>query len=243
MKHICIGLAGRVIDIGVRYHSTYELCQSFITKGKPDFCVSCTEEDLEQERQLAISHGRNQSLSFYHCEPTAMLRKLATSFLDHEVLMLHGAAVALAEEVCIFVGPSGIGKTTHAMKWLENRPDSYIINGDKPFIRTYENSQPALVCGSPWSGKEGDFVNETLPLKAIVIMERSDSNSMCETSLFDEFPAIWEQTYRPNDSVKTRQALVLLRRLQNSTRFFHFRFNNYSTDCFKVSYEAIYGQI
>ena len=35
----------------------------------------------------------------------------------------------------IFYGPSGTGKTTHSRLWLENVPDSHILNGDKPFLQ------------------------------------------------------------------------------------------------------------
>ena len=52
---------------------------------------------------------------------------------------MHGAVVAIDNKAYMFTANSGVGKTTRAKLWLNEYPDSIIVNGDKPLIKITEN--------------------------------------------------------------------------------------------------------
>lgn len=64
---------------------------------------------------------------------------------------MHGTVVDHNGQAYMFTAPSGTGKTTHAKLWLDNLPDAFIVNGDKPFIIAGDEQPKA--CGTPWAGK------------------------------------------------------------------------------------------
>jgi len=109
---------------------------------------------------------------------------------------LHGSCIEYKGEGVIFSAPCGTGKSTHTSLWRSTFPDdvSY-INDDKPLIRVRDSG--ITVSGAPWSGKNYLQSNKTVPLKAIVFLERSEKNSI---SILDTAQAICylaDQTLTP----------------------------------------------
>ena len=45
---------------------------------------------------------------------------------------IHASAVAVHENGCAFIGPSGIGKSTHSRLWLQHIPGARLLNDDQP---------------------------------------------------------------------------------------------------------------
>ena len=168
-----------------------------------------------------------------------MLEKISEELIDYGIFLLHGVAIYNDERGIIFTAKSGTGKTTHALKWLENCPDAYIINGDKPFIKISSNEDIPIVCGSPWAGKEGLGRNSRAPLTTIVLMERAENNSIRKISFSEAFLFLYQQVYRSNDEKKMRKTLKLLQSLQKTVSFYSFSFNNMKDDCFQVAYDAV----
>ena len=168
-----------------------------------------------------------------------MLDKLLNALLDYNILLIHGAAVCYNNAAYLFTGRSGIGKTTHALKWIENKPEAFIINGDKPFIRVFDNGQQPLICGSPWNGKENLGTNVMVPLKAIAILSRADNNCITPISYRDAFTSIYSQIYRPVETNKMRKTLTMLKSLEESIQFFDFEINNFEEDCFPIAFNAL----
>ena len=77
----------------------------------------------------------------------------------------------------LFIGPSGIGKTTQAQLWNKFKCAD-IINGDKAFIRVIDGCVYAY--GLPWKGSSPYSLNRRVELKAIVVLSRSDNNTIVE---------------------------------------------------------------
>ena len=115
--------------------------------------------------------------------------------------------------------------------------DAYVVNGDKPLIQI--TGTQAIACGTPWCGKEKMNTNIMVPLKAIVLMERGESNEIKEISYSEAFTTLLQQTYRPNDAGKMRKTLFLLSRMKGLIRFSRFIFNNMKEDAFDVAYRAL----
>ena len=241
MEFITAKIAGIVIGIGVNFHYTKNLFKDFICEEKEvQFMVQCTIEDYER---AGVRYEKR-----YHCDPPsdiyleeyAIFEKIYEKFIEYGIITFHGAALAINNQVFIFSGPSKIGKTTHINKWIENIPGTFIVNGDKPFIRTGELP---IVCGSPWSGKEHQYSNSMLPLKAIIVMERSEDNHIEQMAFKDAFPFLIQQTFRPESPERLRKTLEMLRSIGQTTLFYRFQCNNLKGNCLNVVYNALLNDI
>ena len=230
-----IALAGRIIGIRCQYGQTLRLCRDYLSEGEPDFTVSVSQDDIENERQ---KDGSSRSSRDAYLETLAVYRKISEKLLEYGVFLMHGAAVADGGSAYLFIARSGTGKTTHARLWLRNAPDCFMVNGDKPLILT---GDPPLVCGTPWSGKERMNTNTRVPLKAIVELVRSEENRIARLSFTEALPMLLQQTYRPAEADAMRKTLTLLTSLNGKVGFYRFEFNNFKPDAFEVAYRALHG--
>ena len=55
---------------------------------------------------------------FIEIEPMILQRKLANALLQYYTILIHGAAISCNNKCYIFIAPSGTGKTTHIMNWI-----------------------------------------------------------------------------------------------------------------------------
>ena len=247
-------IAGIIYSIKPVFSSTCYFCKDYLADGKPDIYIEITEDDINRE----IERGK---VYFFTCEEfvggaedkrvfsrainkncieTVVLhQKVIETSLDFGVFFMHGAAIAVNQKAIMFTAPSGTGKTTHIMKWIRKVNNSSVINGDKPLIRLSDSQ--AIVCGTPWCGKEDMGENLKVPLDAIVIMVRSDSNEINEISFGEAYPFLLQQTYLPFAADKAKRTLQLLEQLGNKAHFYKFHFNNFQDDCFDVAYKALAG--
>lgn len=217
------------------YSRTYRMCRDYLCKKGPDFEVTITEQDL-QEEQLILSGDANHYLEG-HLETSAVYRKIVEEAIRYETFLMHGAAIAVNGEGYLFSGKSGVGKTTHIRKWIEQNPDTIVVNGDKPLIRYLDNT--FYVCGTPWSGKESLNTNMMVPLKGIAFMTRSEDVSVTEIGFPQALRFLLNQVYMHKDADRTQKTLNLLGKMAESVRFYDFRSNNLKDDCYQIAYNAI----
>lgn len=233
MDEISIRVAGQNIRIVSEYRISANMYADFRTDAATDLCVQITDEDIDF---IHIEEFNTRKMTI---KTPKILIKMAETLLPFDILLMHGAVIEFNKQAYMFSATSGTGKTTHVLKWLNNCPDAIIINGDKPFIKLYENDCRPLACGSPWAGKENMYTNSMTPLKSIILMERAENNHIEQISFSQAFPSLLQQTYRPNDEVKMRKTLRLLQRLNPSVTFWRFQCNNFKDDCFAVAYNAL----
>lgn len=232
-----ISVAGYNIAVESEHEYTYKMCVSYLTSADPDFCIKIFPEDVLYEIALNRSNLPVSGRLYEDCEFLALLRKIEDELIERDVLLIHGAAITLDNRSYLFTAKSGTGKTTHICRWLQNRPDLKIINGDKPFIRVKETP---LICGSPWAGKEGFSQNIQKPLNAIVILQRYPENIIRRISFSDAFPFLLRSIYLPFDAEKRNKAIKLLVSMNQKLSFFKYQMNNLKDDCFQVIYDEIH---
>lgn len=232
----------RIAEKNILIHSVYSIihgtCKDYLvdTNVIPDIEIRTDEEMLEQEaNRLRKQDGEEHGLKT--TEDLLVHRLIAESFLDHNTILMHGAVVSDGKDAYMFTAKSGTGKTTHIQKWLENVPCSFVVNGDKPLIILKDDG--AYACGTPWCGKEHYGTNTVVPLKSIVLMERSNENRMEQVPLRAVFTSVLQQIHQPTDADKMRKALALLMKLKEHVTFYKFYFDNYREDCFQTSYKAL----
>lgn len=209
-----------------------------------DITVSVTDEDMIQEQKRSAYTRLNQNNNDYlvfsdaYFETLVIYRKICNKLPKHNTILMHGSIVAYKGLGYMFIASSGTGKTTRTRLWLEQYPESIVINGDKPLLNICENKVVAY--GSPWSGKENWNINTSVPLRAIFVLERADDSSnstICELSTQDAFQYLYKQTYRPDNVQEMKKTLSLLSKLGNSVKFYLFH-SKCSTDAIRLAYET-----
>ena len=118
--------------------------------------------------------------------PSVMLR--------HCILTFHGVLLEYEGNGIIISAPSGTGKTTHARMWRDLRR-ALIINGDRAACRKINGTWTGF--GLPWSGTSGEQVNRSVPIKAMIILERSEENQAFQISGMDAFISAWTNVLKP----------------------------------------------
>lgn len=235
-KRFTISIAGHTIAINALYTEVYELCNDYLSDMSPELQIFISEEDIAIERSEPVTETISERNSYL--ETLTVYRKITEEMLRFDTLLMHGAVIATGNDAAyMFTANSGTGKTTHIKKWLNNVKGSFVVNGDKPLIKITEDQ--VIACGTPWCGKEHMGTNTMIPLKAIVLMERGEDNTIEEITFSKAFTQLLQQTYRPKDGEKMKSTLGLLLRLNGKVRFFKFKFNNYKEDSFNVAYNAL----
>ena len=102
---------------------------------------------------------------------------------------IHSASILYRDQVWLFSGHSGMGKSTHTNLWKEQF-GTEIINGDLNLIgwnsgkqdssgqnanKTSSKGHP-IVYGMPWCGTSGISSTKSYPLGGIVLLGRSDND-------------------------------------------------------------------
>mgnify|MGYP004595314279 FL=1 len=102
---------------------------------------------------------------------------------------IHSASILYQDQVWLFSGHSGMGKSTHTNLWKEQF-GTEIINGDLNLIgwnsgkqdssgqnanKTSSKGHP-IVYGMPWCGTSGISSTKSYPLGGIVLLGRSDND-------------------------------------------------------------------
>ena len=120
---------------------------------------------------------------------------------------------------------------------MDNYPDDVaIINGDKPIIHLSPDG--ALVCSTPWAGKEDWNANRIVPLHGICLVKRAEVNSIRKIDPKQYLSALFRQVYVPMDAEARLLTLDLLDKLSKTVQFYLLECN-ISPDAAKCSYEML----
>lgn len=105
----------------------------------------------------------------------ALIAAIMTHLSTRGGLMLHTSLVDYQGKGILFVGPSGIGKTTQAELWMKYR-DAIIINGDMALVGEKDGS--FIGYGCPWHGSSPYCENRQVPLAGIIVLEQAKENTL-----------------------------------------------------------------
>lgn len=159
-----------------------------------------------------------------YLETLAVYRKLAQLLVQDDILLMHGAVVAVDGQAYLFTAKSGTGKTTHTRLWMRQFGDrAVMVNGDKPLLHI--TSEGVTVYGTPWDGKEHLSTNTSCPLKALCILTRSETNHIERISKKEALPMLCQQSYRPCSPIGAQKMLALVDRLGSSVPLYRLGCN------------------
>lgn len=236
-----IDVAGVVVCIDSIYPSIFYRCGKYLVPNTEAEKISiCTNKKEVIREQMILSTSGSMNLGLPSIEEMIVHRKFVESMLCFDAFLIHGVAIAIDRQGCLFVAKSGTGKTTHAMCWMRNNRDVYVVNGDKPLIRVVNDE--VFVCGTPWCGKENLSTNVMVKLKAIIVMERDTKNVIEIMPNKRVFQTVLSYVYCPDDIEKKKGTMQLLNNVLRTTPVYHFRFNNFAEDAYSVAYEALFHE-
>ena len=108
---------------------------------------------------------------------------------ENERFILHASYIKYGDEAILFTAPSGIGKSTQARLWCENR-GAELINGDRAALARKNGVFWAY--GVPFAGSSGVCKNESYPIKAIVCLAQMPENTVVPLKGLGAFRKLWE---------------------------------------------------
>ncbi len=244
-RFFTIRLAG--VDIGIEPMHDYisEYCRDYISSGEPAFTVTVTQADLDAERATSEAEDRLEGIPIRqftdaYLETLAVYRKIAQTLLDRDILLYHGSCVAVDGVAYLFTAKSGTGKSTHVELWRQLFGQRVtIVNDDKPLLAVSETGVTAY--GTPWDGKHRRSTNMGCPLKAICILERSQTNQIVPVSVKEGYALLLQQTYRPKDPLALAKTLKLLDKLLSRVEIYRLGCNM-DPSAALVSYRGMNGE-
>jgi len=239
-----ISIADRIIEIHSLYEDCISRCSDYVLNNvdgntKPDIIIDVVPRDIMRENDAYQKN--DQGLYLYYnpgyLENFAIQRKISEIMPDFDTFLMHGAVVGCNGCAYMFTAPSGVGKSTRIKLWLQAFPDSFVINGDKPFIKVTDDC--IIAYGSPWCGKEHWNKNVGIPLQAIFILERAEDedDSIEEVTMSDVYSDLVKQVYQPHNTQHMLKTIQLLNRMEGKVRFFRFR-SNPTIEGVQLAYEA-----
>ncbi len=226
-----VKLADLVIGIDNKYPYTRDLCRGYITDSAcVDFRISASDKQI-----MAEDNGDGFPVGYL--ESLALYRKIAEKIIEYGGFLMHGVTLSVEGRGVIFTASSGTGKTTHAMFWKRLLGDKCIIvNGDKPLIRFIDGICYAY--GTPWCGKEQLNTNTRTPLTDLFIVNRAESNRVCDLRPKDAMLKVLAAVYKPSDTelfTKTTEYLDLFLKKVKVREIYC----NMSIDAAKTAYGAL----
>lgn len=237
-----IALAGQVIGVSALYEQTRTFCKNYLTDAPASFEVAVTPADIAYERQRSARADELEGAAVReHADPyletLAVYRKLAQLLVQDDILLMHGAVVAVDGQAYLFTAKSGTGKTTHTRLWMRQFGDrAVMVNGDKPLLHI--TSEGVTVYGTPWDGKEHLSTNTSCPLKALCILTRSETNHIERISKKEALPMLCQQSYRPCSPIGAQKMLALVDRLGSSVPLYRLGCNM-EPEAAKVAYHGM----
>lgn len=230
---IRVKIADFVIELDNKYDFVEKLCKNYITDETcVDFRVSCTQEELDREKQAAgtgFSDGYIESLCIY--------RSICTKILEKDAFLVHSAVIEVDGSAYAFLARSGTGKSTHIALWRRALGENVkIVNGDKPIYRYIDGDLYAY--GTPWCGKEGWNRNVRAKLKALCYIERAEKNSIERLPPQDSAIRIMKQILIPSDAQGATKTLELVDRMLNDIDSWLLKCN-ISSEAALIAYNAM----
>lgn len=220
------------VEIISIYNDVHKLCKDYKTDDEPEYTITVTPEMIDFERG-------DDFFSDSYLETLAVYRSFCEYAINHNVLLMHGSAVAVDGKAYVFLANSGTGKSTHTRYWCKLFEDrAVMINDDKPLLR-FEDDGTITVYGSPWMGKHNVGNNVSFPLKAVAFLERGEENAVEKLTFSKAFAKLCAHTYYRNEK-NFLSALFSLFDRMNDVNFYLLRCKD-EINAAKTAYEGMKG--
>lgn len=168
-------------------------------------------ERLDSRRFLVTVPEDIRDYDLHHYVLPDLLH-LEQPLIEKANVVLHSSYIYVPslEGAVLFTAPSGGGKSTQADLW-ENYADARIINGDKCILGKEKGIWNAY--GTPFSGASPYCLNETHPVKGVVILDKGPVNRLIEAGTAGVACLLSQITVNPWDQTFCEKVMDLLAEL------------------------------
>lgn len=199
--------------------------------------------DAETNVQIRLSEDfyqamieENPHLDYETIEYIWMGSEFYNALIHFNGMLLHSSCVVYEGKAYLFSAPCGTGKSTHTQIWLKRFPGAYILNDDKPAIRITDNG--VYACGTPFSGKTNQNVNEAVPIGGICILGRDTTNHIEPIDPDEALFNILNQTVRPPQEKSMDKMLTTLDAVLRNVPVYRL-YCNMELEAAEVSYNGM----
>ena len=105
-------------------------------------------------------------------------------------MVLHSSYIERDGQAILFSAPSGTGKSTQASLWEKFR-NTRTINGDRTLLM--RRGKEWFAYGWPICGSSEICLNESFPIRAVVMLCQAKKNQIYRLKGFDAFQKVWSQ--------------------------------------------------
>ncbi|MCQ2505742.1 MAG: hypothetical protein MJ113_01025 [Lachnospiraceae bacterium] len=155
-----------------------------------------------------------------------------------EGLPLHAALVEKDGYGVVFLGPSGMGKSTQAKLW-EKYLDADFVIGDRPGFHRIDGVWYGY--GMPWDGKDNIRRQKSVPVKAVVSLEQAKENRILRLKQTEAMQVLLKQTMMPMwDKNAMNELFKLMGSMSQEIPFYHLK-NKADEECVELTYKEIFG--
>lgn len=138
--------------------------------------------------------------------------------LKRGIATMHCSYINVNGEAILFAADKQMGKSTQAALWEKYR-NAEIINGDRASVETADGKVWAY--GIPFCGSSKIAKNRKLPVKAIVLLEKAPSDSICRLQTLNAFfEVLGKLTYENKDVEQAEIAIDTAKYLSENVPVF-----------------------
>lgn len=177
-----------------------------------------------------------------HIQPSIPLSSSIRAACEAGMVMRDGLPLhaSLVEKDCfgvVFLGPSGMGKSTQARLW-ERRLGADLLIGDRPGLRKINGEWIAF--GMPWDGKDAIHRQVSVPVRALVWLSQAKENRITPMNPMQAMTVMLRQAMMPVwDDKAMDGAAALMGTLACDVPMYHLRCLPDEAAA-RLTYETIY---
>ncbi len=227
-----IKIANKVIEINAFNETTKKYCLSFLSEDEPNYVITMTREDLENE-----ASNSTDGKVYVNEEISALYRKIADLLVEDNTVVFHSSAICVNGGAFLITARSGVGKSTHSRNLKQYIGEKFkYINDDKPLIKVGDG---ITVFSTPWNGKERRGSDISAPLKAVLFLNRGETNTYRKIDNKEEiYIKMLSQIYLPKEKTKREKALKVADNLLKNVNFYEINVTK-DIESAKMTYEEI----
>ncbi len=231
MKYL---IADLVTEYTPKYDNLKKLSESFLYSGSREtqMKLSVTDEGIEKldKRMIIPSYPATENFLYAGDFNRAIIK--------FGGMLVHSSGIICNGGAYLFSADSGVGKSTHTKLWLREFKDKvHIFNDDKPVIMI--NGKSVTAYGTPFDGGSGIALNESAPLKAIVFIERGETNSVRVPNSKEIISKLYFQTAHMVNAATAQDMLSNFDALIKSDVKFYILTCNMEPEAAHVAYNSI----
>ncbi|MCI7098418.1 MAG: hypothetical protein MR966_05790 [Lachnospiraceae bacterium] len=164
--------------------------------------IRCYHDHKNNDRQYAVTRFEPEQKLVqvdYLPEGAQFFSEVSNSFfhigwetllLHEKRMILHAACVDTPHGGILFSGSSGVGKSTQADLWCRFM-NARLLNGDRTVLHAEQKGWMAY--GSPYAGSSRCYVNDSCPVKAVVMLKQTKQCTLRRLGMAEAFHKVYAQ--------------------------------------------------